>query len=36
MHTSITKLVYIHNGHIHVSAKDMAILVEVKYKGWMH
>lgn len=36
MHTSILKLVYIHNDLLHVSAKHKAIFREVKYKGSIH
>ena len=36
MHTSVLKLVYIHNELLHVSANHVAIVSDVKYKGWIH
>jgi hypothetical protein len=32
MHTRILKLIYIHNNHLHVSAKHETIFREVEYK----
>ena len=36
MHTSILKLVYIHNELLHILANHVAIFSEVKYKGQIH